>query len=403
VPERTPSDLWDSTAERAGEAWDAATGRAGELAATAATVSRVTVRQRLEAMRWAAPAVLQTAVGAAVAWFLADTVVGLHGAFFAPISATIALGLGYGQRTRRAVELAIGVAVGIAVAAFIIDVLGTGGWQIGVVVALAMFAAVGLGGQPLVVRQAATSAVLVATIAVPDDGAVYDRFLDALIGGAVAIVINLVVTPIDAVGLVRRTARPPMDALAGALDELAVALRDHDTDATIDALTNIREVEGPVRTLLENVRTGTEAARYAPLRRRQRPEMARLAQAMRQLDIAQRDARALARAVLRAVRRDAHVPPEAVASIHDLAEAVRGLRDELLAPEGTAPGAAREAALRAVARTTVALEQTSNLAVCVIGGSVRSTAVALLRGMGLEPEEARNEVRRVTAEIEAER
>lgn len=54
---------------------------------------------------------------------------------------------------------------------------------------------------------------------------------------------------------------------------------------------------------------------------------------------------------------------------------------------------AREAALRAAARATLALERTGNLAVSVLVGQVRSTATDLLRGLGLAPREARDAVR----------
>ena len=53
------------------------------------------------------------------------------------------------------------------------------------VTALAMGAALLLGGGPLLVSQAATSAVLVTTIQVPTDGISLARFLDALAGGAI--------------------------------------------------------------------------------------------------------------------------------------------------------------------------------------------------------------------------
>jgi len=398
MPERTPSELWGDTTERAGEAWGVATERAGELAAQAAEASKVTTRERLRAGRAALPAILQTAIGAAIAWFIATEVVGHTGAFFAPVSATIALGLTYGQRTRRALELAAGVAVGIGVGDLIVIGLGTGTWQIGLVVALAMLAAVVLGGGQLVVRQAATSAVLVAAIAVPG-GPTFTRFFDALIGGAVAVFINLVVSPLNPVRLVRRDAEPLLDELATALDELADALRERDHEAIADVLIRLRTVDAAVRRLAASVEVGQETARWAPLRRRHRSEIDRFTGAARQLDNATRDVRVLARGVLRAIDMDAHVPEEAILGLHELARAVRALRDELLHPDRTHDGAAREAALQAAGHTTIALEHTSNLSISVIVGQVRSTAADLLRGTGMSDQDARVAVRRAAQEI----
>jgi uncharacterized membrane protein YgaE (UPF0421/DUF939 family) len=401
MPERTPSEVWEDTTERVGEAWGTTTERAGELAVQAALASRVTFAQRMQAARRALPAVVQTAIGAAVAWFIATEVVGHQGAFFAPVSATIALGLTYGQRTRRAVELAAGVAVGIGVGDLIVMGLGTGAWQIGLVVALAMLAAVALGGGQLVVRQAASSAVLVATIAVPTTFT-FTRFFDALIGGAVAVFINLVVAPLDPVRLVRRDAEPLLDELAKALDELAVALQERDHEAITDVLIRLRTVDGAVRRLASSVEVGEETARWAPLRRRHRPEVARFTAAARQLDNATRDVRVLARGVLRAIDLEAHVPQEAILGLHELATAVRALRDELLHPERTHDGAAREAALQAAGHTTIALDHTNNLSISVIVGQVRATAADLLRGMGMSDDDARVAVRRAAADIQAQ-
>jgi hypothetical protein len=53
----------------------------------------------------------------------------------------------------------------------------------------------------------------------------------------------------------------------------------------------------------------------------------------------------------------------------------------------------REPALRAAAQATLVLEQTSNLSVSVIVAQVRSTAVDLIRGWGLDREDAERLVR----------
>ena len=69
--------------------------------------------------------------------------------------------------------------------------IGSGAARIGAVVLVAMAAAVFLGARPLVVNQAAISAVLVVVLQPP--GAVFDpaRFLDALAGGSVALAVEL--------------------------------------------------------------------------------------------------------------------------------------------------------------------------------------------------------------------
>ena len=156
--------------------------------------------------------ILHTSVAAALAWLAATELLGHPRPFFAPVAAVITLGLTLGQRRRRAVEMAFGVALGILVADMLVFLIGTGTWQIGVVTALAMGAALLLGGGPLLVSQAATSAVLVTTIQVPEDGISLARFLDALVGGAIALAVATLVLPVDPAHVVRRAVEPVLDA-----------------------------------------------------------------------------------------------------------------------------------------------------------------------------------------------
>src|SRR4028118_160635 len=70
--------------------------------------------------------ILQTALAACLAWFLAVLVLGLERPTFAPIAAVIVLGLAVGERGRRAVELTLGVAFGVTMADLLLSVVGGG-------------------------------------------------------------------------------------------------------------------------------------------------------------------------------------------------------------------------------------------------------------------------------------
>ena len=108
--------------------------------------------------------ILQTAVAASVAYFLAAVVLDNEQPFFAPVAAVVTLGLAPGERGRRALEVALGVIVGLAVADVLVRIIGVGAAQIGAVVALAMAAAVLFGERTLLVNQAAISAILVVAL-----------------------------------------------------------------------------------------------------------------------------------------------------------------------------------------------------------------------------------------------
>ena len=99
--------------------------------------------------------ILQTAGAAVAAWYLAKLLVSEHRPVFAAVAAVVSLGATYGQRPGRALELIGGVVLGIGVADVLIRAVGTGPIQLGVLVVLAMGAAVMLGGGPLLVTEAA--------------------------------------------------------------------------------------------------------------------------------------------------------------------------------------------------------------------------------------------------------
>jgi uncharacterized membrane protein YgaE (UPF0421/DUF939 family) len=126
--------------------------------------------------------ILQTAVAACAAWFLALLILGHERPEFAPIAAVISLGLAVGQRGRRVVELTVGVAFGVAIADLLVSVIGVGPVQSGIVVALAMVVAVFLGRGELGVNEAAISAIILMITFQPlETGFLPDRFFEALI------------------------------------------------------------------------------------------------------------------------------------------------------------------------------------------------------------------------------
>ena len=104
-----------------------------------------TSRQALTRLRVRAWPILQTAVAAVAAWYLARLLLPERQPVFASIAAVVALGATYGQRSERALELIGGVVLGIGVADLLVRAIGNGPAQIGVMVLLAMSAAVLLG------------------------------------------------------------------------------------------------------------------------------------------------------------------------------------------------------------------------------------------------------------------
>lgn len=373
--------------------------RAAPLLEEAAERSRVSWRARVERLRVAWRSIFQAGLSAGIAWFIATELLGHSQAFFAPVSAIITLGFTVSQRGRRAAEVAIGVAVGIAVADLIVLAIGTGGWQVTVVVGLTVAAAIFLGSGTLMASQAAVSAVLVCTIQPPSGGINFNRFFDALVGGGTALVVNGLVLPVHPARLVRRASRPMMEELAATLEDIAGAIEQRDGQAAVKALERARGIDDLGALFEQAVDVGRETTRFAPPRRGERVLVESYADASGRLDLAVRNVRVLARGVIRAMGLDENVPPEVAGAVRDLASAVRALGPAL--DDADRAGEVREPALRAAADASVVLERTGNLSVSVIVGQIRSAAVDLLMGTGMDYDEAADAVRRAAREAEA--
>jgi uncharacterized membrane protein YgaE (UPF0421/DUF939 family) len=322
--------------------------------------------------------ILQTAAAAVAAWYLAKLLVGAERPVFASIAAVIALGATHGGRDERATELIGGVVVGIAVADLLIRAIGTGPIQIGVLVVLAMAAAVLLGGGPVLVTEAAVSATILASLDPAPTGLSADRLLEALVGGGVALAVSSLVFPLDPQLHVGRAAQSIFGELGRVLEQVAAALEAGDRERAGSALAAARNLDGPVRELEDALETARETARSSPLRRPVRAEIDRYARGARHVDYAVRNTRVLARHALRFLRSGKRAPAGLPRSIRELGLAVWALAEELDDPS-------RPTRLRLhVSRATTGAIEThssaaSDLSLAEIVVQVRSTGIDLLR------------------------
>jgi uncharacterized membrane protein YgaE (UPF0421/DUF939 family) len=343
------------------------------------------VMERLRAnWRWFAQAALATAPS----WALAQQLFDHPRPIFAPVAGLIAVSTTLGQRRRYAVEMVIGVALGIGIADALFTLIGSGTWQIAAIVVAAMVVAVALGGSAVFVSEAATAALLVVTVQPPGTGLSGARFLDSLLGGLVGLVVTSVL-PTSPGRTVHRAAAGLLEQIALTLEEVAQALERRDPEPAERAWKRASEIDPDL--LRDAVAAGRETLRLSPWLRGTRAQFARYARAATQIDNAVTSVEALSRGAVRAIAQGDNVPPPVPEALRELADAVRRLEGTL--DEGGDETAVREPALRAAARATLVLEQTANLSVSLIVVQARATAVDLLRGSGLDREEAELQVR----------
>ncbi|HSL01051.1 MAG TPA: FUSC family protein [Rubrobacteraceae bacterium] len=338
---------------------------------------------RLRAGSWP---VVQTAVAATLAWSAAVVVLGHDRPFVAAIAAVISVGAVAGQTLRRAAEWIFGVAVGLTVADLIMMAIGTGPIQTGVMVGLAMFAALLIRGGIMFWTEAGVSAILVAGLDPTTSGVSPDRFLEALVGGGVALAVSAAL-PSNPNTRARQAARPVLEDLATALRDSAAALIGGDLELAERGLSEARRIDGSLAQLREELDGGYQIARYSPSRRRHLGHLGYYAAAADQLDLAVRNTRVLARAAVTMVREKGSAPGQLPEAILGLALAVEALAGFLEQPDHPLDDV-RRFALEAAGEATSVLAGGNDLETSVLVAQIRSTAVDLLQATGMDSSEA---------------
>lgn len=353
--------------------------------AVAKTSGANRLRRSRERLHSSALPILQCAIGAALAWFLAQKVVGHELPFFAPTAAVVSIGISFGARLRRSVELVGGVAVGIGIGDLFISQVGTGTWQIALVVATAMSFAVFVDGGTIIAMQASGSAVLVATLMPPETGGSFSRMIDALVGGLVGVVVVAAI-PLHPVRRGREEAGAILGVMRTALSDGAAGLLEQDPEKLRVALEAVRATQKQLDALRSTLEGGREISRISPLYWNSRRRLEIIRSAADPLDNAVRNIRVLLRRSLTLVRDDEILDTRVIDQVKQLADAVEVLRTMMLAEPGEQPDRAEGArVLRSVAKQArPELVEGAGLSAHVVFAQIRSTVVDLMQVCGLQ-------------------
>jgi len=281
--------------------------------------------RRVRAVAWP---VLQTSAAAGIAWWVAHDVLGHAQPFFAPIAAAVSLSTSQVQRARRSVQMVIGVLLGIGVAELLQPLIGRSAVAIAAAVLVTLVLAVGVGigfvGEGMMfVNQAAASAILV--VALHRAGTGGERAVDALVGGAVALVIGVGLFPAEPLKLLWRAENGVLRAVR------AVLLREplppsSGSDRDMDwPLAASHEVHRRLSALTAARSTARANVRIAPRRMRMRARVEAEERRVAGMYLLAGGALSLVRAIADADEDGAGVEPAVREEVDSLALAVNSL------------------------------------------------------------------------------
>ncbi|HEX5908129.1 MAG TPA: FUSC family protein [Propionibacteriaceae bacterium] len=333
--------------------------------------------------RWAYsvwPIAQQTAA-AVVAWVIAVRFAGHPEPFFAPIAAIVGLNATLGRRGSNAVRLLIGVVVGIAVAELVVEFTGGGVLTLALATFFAMLIARAVDNAPIVVAQAAVSAVLITTFGSQEQG--LERLLDALIGVGVALVFSQLLFAPEPLRLLRRAEGAVLSSLSEGLQLSADALEQNNHQLADQATRQLRALRDNLVALNTVRAASARIVRHSVTWRMRAAQVALEQERADQLDLLAGSGVMLARTAMATTDQEHSLAP----AIRHLATAIADMAPDLgdCAKRQRAAGRALDLASWLIVQRAAVSARPALAAAC---GAVRMTAIDVRIFAGMEPEQA---------------
>ena len=268
-------------------------------------------------------AILTAALAAGAAYAISHYLLGHPYPLFAAIAAYVSLGFGVDRRPRKVAELAFGVSVGVAFGEIFKLIFGSGPLQVAVVLVLAVSVARLIDGAPMLAMQAGVQSVVVVALPVAAGGSGFGRWTDALVGGAMALLVAALL-PLDVRRRARRLAESGLTEIAATLAGVARGIRAGQSNAVDEALTRARGSQTVIDEWSSLLHTALQATRLTPSRLRHDDYLLRLQRSATLADRAMRNTRVIARRAW-VVAQDVNHHQELAEMLDQLARAVRDI------------------------------------------------------------------------------
>jgi uncharacterized membrane protein YgaE (UPF0421/DUF939 family) len=331
------------------------------------------------------PAIIQIVVAVVISYSIAHWALG-HAVPVLAITVTItSLGLTRDARPRRVAQSLLGIVLGVAVSESITLLVGSGVWQLAVVLLVVFVIGRFVSSNPQFAVAAGIPSAMV--VVLPAGGSPFAVTLDAVIAGVVALLVTALI-PRDPGRAAARDRLAIFAVLTESAESIARSARDGDEAAGELALSRLRRAAPLFDAWKQSLDTAIAVARISPFLRGRLPELRRNERAVDAIDLAIRHLRMIARRCTYLVR-DGIPRPGLADALSTVATGIRMLGEELRDPQ--AAGAARSLLTDLARRLDpVTLMPDAGLADASALLLLRPLVVDLLVGTGMPPAEARD-------------
>lgn len=237
--------------------------------------TRVTTRERLRVVdrsvlsrarrvRSKSVYILHSTIAAGLAFWVAREFAGHPQPFFAPMAAVIILGLSGSDRLKRAMEMAVGGIMGVAVGDTLFQFVGSGPFQMTVIVLISLIVGTFLSKSQLVTNQIVIGSILIATILPPGGQTTgMDRAVDALIGSAIGILV-IALIPSSPLAAGRAEISKVLSIGASVLSDVSQGLRTGDAAIIQQARDAVRGTQSNINDMLDAAKSAKETTEVSP-------------------------------------------------------------------------------------------------------------------------------------------
>ncbi|WOF23779.1 FUSC family protein [Microbacterium betulae] len=253
---------------------------------------RISPRPGLARVRDSWVAVAQIVVAATGGFLVAYYLLGHETPLLAATVSISSLGLARDARPRRVLETVLGMLTGILVSELLRLAFGSGAWQLGATLAVTMLLARFLMPSP----QFAVAAAIQAAIAMvlPVGPLPFMRLADGAIGGVLAVAVTALL-PRNPMSAEVRDGRALFAAFDAAAGRVVQGLRRGDAIRADRGLEKARDVQGLVDAWSASLESAQAVSALSPFLRSRRIELQRHARVQRNMDLASRNLRVVAR------------------------------------------------------------------------------------------------------------
>ena len=227
--------------------------------------------------------IVKTAFAAALSWFVATNLLHSEYPYFAAVAAIITVQVTVADSVDKASQRIIGIIGGVLLSMLLGHWFRVSAVSIFFIILIGMGIAKALRMNPQIISQVAISSLLVLAFGQDKEGYAFERIIETIIGSGLAVLINALIIPRNAVPDVERNLLTYSNLAASTLTSLTAMLDNLETNrktgrSEVDAL--IKEAENCQKAL----ELAEQSLKYNPLLTNQRVRLSQLTQSILQLE-----------------------------------------------------------------------------------------------------------------------